>query len=142
MIMRRILIIFATFLLLPISFTMAADTPIDVVRKFCQLDYEGARLSSEGFKKLQPLIAYPDEPGWDIAIGIRSFKIKSENIHGNKAEVVVEYDIDQSWPPGLDIGNTEVVELVKSNGIWKIEKYIDYPRVSSKVLCTKYDKCK
>ena len=45
-------------------------------------------------KTIQPLIAYPAEPGWDVAIGIRSFRIKSENIHGNKAEVVVEYDID------------------------------------------------
>ena len=121
---------------------MAADTPTEVVRKFCQFDSQGARLTSDGYQKIQPLIAYPAEPGWDIVIGIRDFKIKSENIHGKKAEVVVKYDIDQSWPPGLNMGNTEIIELIESNGIWRIAKYIDYPRVSSEVLCTKFYKCK
>ena len=140
--MRRIFTIISVALLLNYSFAMAADTPSEVVRKFCQLDYQGSRLSSDGFKAIKSLIAYPEEPGCYIAIGIRSFKIKSEKIHGNKAEVVVEYDIDQSWPSGIDVGNTEVAKLVKSNGIWRIEKYIEYPRVSSEVLCTKFRKCK
>jgi hypothetical protein len=139
--MRTIVAIIAVSLLLHISFAIAADTPSEVVRKFCQLDYQGARLSSDGFIKIQPLIAYPEEPAWDLAIGIKGYKITNENIDGKKAEVVVEYEIDQIVPSDLGILDTEVVELIQSNGVWKIERYVDYPRVSSAVLCTKYKKC-
>ncbi|CAB1076125.1 hypothetical protein D1AOALGA4SA_3923 [Olavius algarvensis Delta 1 endosymbiont] len=140
--MKKRLILVITALLFPTSMTMAADTPAEVVRKFCELDFQGARLTSDGYETIQPLIAYPAEPGWDIAIGIKGYEIKSEKIQGNKAEVIVEYDIDQSWPPDLNVCNPEVIEIVRSKDIWKIEKYIDYPRVSAEVLCTKFHKCK
>jgi hypothetical protein len=121
---------------------IAAETPSDVVRKFCQLDYEGARLSSVTYKKIIPLVAYPEEPGWDIVIGIRSYEIKKEQIQRNKAEVIVVYDLERSWPPGIRPNNREVIKLVKVDGVWRIEEYITYPRVSLEVLCKEFNRCK
>ena len=140
--MQRALIAFVVVLYLPISMGIAAETPSDVVRKFCQLDYEGARLSSDTYKKIIPLVAYPEEPGWDIVIGIRSYEIKNEHIQGNKAEVIVKYDIDRSWPPGIRPNNREVVKLVKLDGIWRIEEYVTSLRVSVEILCKEFNRCK
>ena len=57
-------------LLIPIRFVFAADTPAEIVHKFCELDFAGARLSSDRYETITPLVAYTEEPGWDIVIGI------------------------------------------------------------------------
>ena len=120
---------------------MADESPSEVVRKFCQLDYEGARLSSEAYSAILPLIAYPAEPGWDTAVGIKGYALKKEMINGDVAEVVVEYDIDQIWPEGDPPNREETIKLVKYGHVWKIQEYILYPRVSTIVLCKEHAQC-
>ena len=120
---------------------MAEESPSEVVKRFCQLDYEGARLSSETYSAIQPLIAYPAEPGWDTAVGIKGYALKKEMINGDVAEVMVEYEIDQIWPEGDLPSRQETFKLVKYGPAWKIQEYIMYPRVSAIVLCKKHSQC-
>ena len=133
-----ILIIFAA------SQSYASETPSGVVAEFCKLDFEGHRLSSAAYEPIKPLIMYLAEPGWDIVLGVHSYELSSETIEGNIAKVIVHYEIDRSWP--VDIGDiskykTETFMLAQENGFWKISKYIQFPRVSSELLCSKYKYC-
>lgn len=121
--------------------SMAEESPSEVVRKFCMLDYEGARLSTKTYSAILPLIAYPAEPGWDTVVGIRGYALKNEMINGDVAEVVVEYEIDQIWPEGDLPNRQETFKLVKYGDAWKIQEYIIYPRVSAIVLCRNHSRC-
>ena len=141
--MKKITVIFSILLIgISINTCMAGDTPSEVVRKFCQFDFEGARLSSKTYSDIVPLISYPEEPGWDTVISITGYTIKKEKIFGNNAEVIVEYNIDQSWPAGVTIPNIEVIKLAQYDGAWRIKEYVMYPRVSKDVLCKKFKRCK
>ncbi len=106
-----------------------------VVERFCRLDFEGARLSTDAYQPILSLISYPAEPGWDRAIGITWYKIKSVSVEDNEAEVTVNYSI-----PGientLDLKEyeTENIKLKKINGCWKISEYIQLPRPSIELL--------
>lgn len=86
------------FALLFTAENSVAETPKDVVAAFCQLDFERNRLSSDKYKSIKPLVAYPEEPGWDTAFGIQNYEIKEEIIDNSSAKVIVQYEIDRSWP--------------------------------------------
>jgi len=139
--MDKTIITIILALCLSASSSMAEDSPSEVVRKFCQLDYEGARLSSKTYSAILPLIAYPAEPGWDTAVGIKGYSIKNEMIVDDAAEVVVKYAIDQILHAGDPPRSEEKFVLVKHGHDWKINEYISYPRVSAIVLCNEYSQC-
>jgi hypothetical protein len=108
------------------------------------MDFNGNRLASETYYEIAEIVSYPAEPGWDIAIGIHSYKIVSEKIEGNTAKVTVHYVIDRSWPSSFDNYKEyqeEVFLLNKVGGEWKISMFISYPRVSKSLLCLKYNYC-
>jgi hypothetical protein len=65
--------------------------PLDIVKRYCELDYDGARLKSESFPAMDKLQSWKVEPGWDQTIIVKSFTIKSHTIHGTSAVVSVEY---------------------------------------------------
>ena len=141
---RIIVATFGILALLPAPRSLAADTPKEVVARFCQLDFEGHRLSSDTYSPIEPLIMYPAEPGWDTMLGVQSFKISGEKIEGNTAKVIVSYEIDRSWPE--DVGDTseyksETFNLNRVNSTWRISEYVVYPRVSTDLLCSKYKFC-
>jgi len=132
------------FLAFPTSIA-AGEKPSDIVKKFCELDFSGHRLNGVKYKKIIPLVNYPDEPSWDTAISIKSYILESEKIDGNKAFIKVKYQIIGSWPAelsGINKYSEELFELEKFNDEWKIIKYIVYPRVSSQVMCSEYKYCK
>ena len=51
------------------------STPESVIKKFYQADFEGAKLSSEGYKRIKPLITWEHEPGWDLVFITKEAKI-------------------------------------------------------------------
>lgn len=77
------------FALFSASQSLAADTPKEVVARFCQLDFEGHRLSSATYIPIESLIIYPAEPGWDAMLGVHSYEITDEKIEGNDAKIIV-----------------------------------------------------
>jgi hypothetical protein len=139
--MKNIILLLAMIIGLSVCSAVAAASPSEVVRQFCQLDFDGARLSSVAYTTILPLIAYPEEPGWDTVIGIKGFKIEQESIFADLAEVVVIYEVDQSWPSGINTSSKETIKLVRERGAWKIKEYLAYPRVSSVLLCENYNLC-
>ena len=124
-------------------------SPKQVIEKFCILRAEGKYF---GYKSpYWNLVIWSDEPGWDQSIMISKFKIGNVEVNGNKAKVVVSYDVlahvwnDESFWPKSDIkikeyfkeylkdkdkklvnvtndGNIEVTyELIKGEKGWKID---------------------
>lgn len=120
----------------------------EVVDKYCQLDLQGARLSSSNnYDEIRRLMAWQenqDEPGWDCFLIISGYSILKELVNDNTATVSVKYDV-----LAMSCGDIMLIEkrnlseivdfnLVKVNNTWKIEKYIVYPRVSDNAAITHY----
>lgn len=145
--LKKIRIIGVAIVLLSLfasTLCFAAESPKEVVTRFCELDFEGHRLSSNTYTQIAPLIMYPEEPGWDRVLGIHEYEITSETIEGKTAKVTVRYEIAGVWPQNIEIKNeyrNDTFNLNQENGAWKISEYIPYPRVSSSLLCTKYKLC-
>jgi hypothetical protein len=145
--MNKTIIFTAVIMIFTLFFSTekaVAETPKEVVAAFCKLDFEGNRLSSEKYKNIKSLVSYPDEPGWDTVIGIHGYEIKKEKIENASAEITVEYEIDRQWPnnpSNKEKYKTETFHLKQENSKWKITKYIMFPRVSSKILCTEHGYC-
>ena len=142
--MKRLLFLFAAFILFTASLCFAGESPSEVVAHFCELDFKGHRLSSATYAPIEALIIYPAESGWDTVLGVRSYAIQSESIEGNTATVVVRYEIDRSWPDEIKDTSKYQVEtfsLLQENDSWKLTKYIMLPRVSSELLCKQYKFC-
>ena len=134
----------ATIFLSVATSSFAENSPKAVVSMFCKPDFEGHRLGSSAYAPIKPLVMYQAEPGWDTALGIRSYEILNEKIEGDTAEVSVRYDIDRSWPDDIgDVGRYRIATFTLSRmaGVWKIAKPVVFPRVSSKLLCSEYKFC-
>lgn len=69
----------------------ASDTPESVVRAYCQLDFDGARMRSQSYDAVSKLILWHTEPGWDQSYVVRNFQIISVKKNGSRAAVKVEY---------------------------------------------------
>jgi hypothetical protein len=110
-------------------------SPKEVVKAYCQLDLQGARLASSGFPELANLYAWEEEPGWDTAIIVKSFQVKSVKTNGNNATVVVEY-VQLGNMAGetltLKQGDDQIsFKLKKSSGSWRIVAPVMAPHVSA-----------
>ena len=51
-----------------------AANPQAVLNNFLKLDFDGARLDSDGFKKVFPLTDWKDAPGYDSSVIGASFQ--------------------------------------------------------------------
>jgi hypothetical protein len=119
-------------------------TPQDVLNKFLKLDYDGARLDSDGFKKVFPLTDWEDAPGYDSSIIVRSYKAGLPRISGAEAKIEVTYEV-----VGMIAGNTMweaysgdsasetfkdqiriSYELILKNGRWKVHGPNEVPHIS------------
>jgi hypothetical protein len=125
-------------------FVFASGTPKEVVEKYCEYDFNGARLSSSATSKYQNLISYEEEPGWDTVIAVSEYEVGTEEVNGNTAVVIVTYEIIKAWPSPLENiaeYQTAKVKLILMDGHWKVSKYINYPRVGSELLCNNLRFC-
>ena len=80
------------------SFSQQADQnrgPSYVVERFCQLDFNGVRLSSATRGPIDSLLAeeYGFEPGWDAVLVINGYHITRVESVGDSASVHVKYDL-------------------------------------------------
>lgn len=105
--------------------------PKRVVEQFCKLDANGARLSTEGWKKIAPFVTWSAEmhdeimPGEHINI-IKKYRVKNVVIFNAKAKVDVEYIIlgltdTFTFFPSEQQVITVSYDLVLQNNTWRIK---------------------
>jgi hypothetical protein len=106
--MKRVTLIMISILIIgvgtPTSNISAAETkqkipesPRDLTLHFLKLDFEGARLGSDDYRKsgIAEFIV-PGEymsPGWDMAIVIRKYEIEKTRPKSDRVAVTVKYDV-------------------------------------------------
>jgi len=111
-----------------------ASSPKAVVNRYCSLDFRGARLSSEGFPSMASLYTWEVEPGWDEAVVVKTFLIKSYEIEGQRAIVRVQYARLGTF--GAESFDAEkksediTFNLIKQKGSWRITSPVIPPHVS------------
>ena len=71
----------------------ASQDPIAIVEEFCQEDFNGARLYQGSRSKLDSLISWVGESGWDMSVIVGGYKISDINSFGDSVKVRVEYDV-------------------------------------------------
>lgn len=134
-------------LLMSRSYAFDGLSPSDVVRNYCELDGNGARLSSVDYYEVRRLMAWDDdrdEPGWDSFKVISGYEILGEKIEGDSATVKVKYNIVAGGDfLGLDVNKTsETVDifLKKKAGGWRVETYVPLPRIYIDTAIAQYRK--
>lgn len=79
-----------------LSTASASDPPLSgpesIVREFCQRDFNGERTRSDTSARIEKLVLWEREPGWDTVTVVKSFRILSSRKINKKAIVVVEFD--------------------------------------------------
>ncbi|WP_157209916.1 hypothetical protein [Marinimicrobium agarilyticum] len=132
----RMLCIFSVFLTVALSANDGMTSPVDTVEKFCELDFQGARLSADGYKDISGLVvSINGEPGWDTVFVTNSFKVVSEDTEDQQGLVTVEYSFWGEASVAGVIANESVSQYqfelrMDSDGVWRIENIPPYPRVS------------
>jgi len=56
------------------------------------MDFDGARTRSDTFSRVNHLVLWPTEPGWDTVTVVKDFRIVSSRKSGKTATVIVEFD--------------------------------------------------
>lgn len=110
------------------------STPEEVVRKFCQLDAEGKRLSGDTMSDILGLVTWI-ETGAEVIFVISGFEVGKAIIADSMAKVPVEYHrlgstdgIEFSEIPRKKI-TSYIYKLVKQNNMWKIQEPVSAPHV-------------
>jgi len=113
-------------------------SPAEVVRQYCQFDMNGARLSSQSLyaDKIDALVTWPVEPGWDSAVLVGGFIVVRAHPGQHISNVAVRYTVlgqmaasrvTAATHPG---GDLVTFVLVKSGNEWKIKRPLIPPHVS------------
>jgi hypothetical protein len=135
---------FGLFLFFVATACGQASTPEVVLGKFLKLDFEGARLDSDGFKKVFPLTDWKDAPGYDSSIIVRDYNAGPPQVQGGHAKIVVTYDVvgmiagNTMWEPYAGNPASEAFkdqvkisyELILKNGTWKVHGPNEVPHIS------------
>ncbi len=123
-------------------------TAEETVRRFCELDFEGARLSSDTDYRVKPLVAWSRTPDTDPVYLISAFEVVDSETTGDRARVTVRYDVINvmgvTWKapeapnPAIRMdgdGNRTVdFTLEKQRGAWRIVAPELTPHASPKAL--------
>jgi hypothetical protein len=86
--------------------------PQSVVRRFCQVDGLGQRVSIAGWNDVAPLVSWAFEPAWDHALLIAGYEVGSPHaVEGHEAALAVEvrYQV-VAKVSALGVDNTTTVE--------------------------------
>lgn len=132
--LRLILIVGWVYLSPLLLFAQKSIPPAEVVRAFCKLDFEGARLEAANYPKIAKLYSWKGEPGWDTALIVKSFRVKPVANNGNTASVIVEYT-QYGELAGEEFhlkegANAARFKLKKISGSWRIIAPVIPPHVS------------
>lgn len=112
-------------------------SPAEVVRQYCKLDSEGARLSSQNpyLDNIFSLATWQDEPGWDSATVTRGFAITQARAGRATSAVTVRYEVLGNMSGTSVVASRQHIQLVtfvlrKSTAGWKIDRPLIRPHVS------------
>ena len=138
------LLIFTLVLFFVATVSAQTSSPQVVLDKFLKLDFDGARLDSNGMKRVFPLTDWKDMPGYDSSIIVRGYKAEAPQIRGAAAKIAVTYDVvgmiagNTMWEPYADNPSSETFkdqvkisyELILKNGSWKVHGPDEVPHIS------------
>jgi hypothetical protein len=121
-----------------ISDELSKLSPEEVVKLYCDLDYNGGRSGQESdviHCKMWFLVNWFEEPGWDTGVIIDGYEIKDKSIKTTTATISVVYRVI-----GIFSGDEILMlgpfyqlvnfQLIKSNKGWKINQPIISPHIS------------
>lgn len=140
-------IVVAAMCMLSMTSSFGDDlSPSEVVKRYCELDANGARLSSETYGDVRQLMAWEDdrdEPGWDGLKVIDGFEVIREEITGKEAKVVVRYNIlAEGGVYELDVQKTSEdleIALVRRPDGWRLVNYVPLPRIYINTAIDRYN---
>lgn len=141
------LLTFVLFVFVVANANGQAPTPQVVLDRFLKLDFDGARLDSNGMKQVFPLTDWKDMPGYDSAIIVRGYKAEPPQIRSGEATIVVTYDVvgliagNTMWEPYAANPSSESFkdqvkisyQLILKKGSWKIHGPDEVPHISIQV---------
>jgi len=131
---------FACCLTLPAQ----AQEPKAIVQQYCQADYKGTRLDGGSWRNIADLILWDNEPGWDSAVIVGSYRVNDiVSQDDSVATVRVEYEVlgvleGASWRPVLRDNPQHSIlsrwaetdfELVHTSTGWRIRSPVMLPHV-------------
>ncbi|MCM2357751.1 MAG: hypothetical protein NDI77_06355 [Geobacteraceae bacterium] len=125
------------FLLLNTGIAIGStEIPAEIVKRYCSADLNGARLSSNAYNAVRPLVYWNDEPGWDHSFVISGFDvIKSKKTTNGEVIVEVTYNVIAilNGDELLTYNFVELVDFVlaKKGKEWRIVRPIVPPHVSA-----------
>jgi len=110
-------------------------TASELLQAYCALDFDGARLSSTTFERVNSMVAWAQEPGWDAVKLVEGFTLGAPQASGNRIEIPVFYEVvgAAEGPQVTRFGKqveTVKFELESAGGTWKIVGPIIPPHVS------------
>jgi hypothetical protein len=140
-------IIAAAVAMLVVVFQLACSNgdlkgPEKVVDSYCTLDFNGARLTDTA--EIEKLTTFKNEPGWDICVVCKSYRIGSSQIRQGSASVVVRYSLFGELD-GSDFNEKSEDEIItftlkRSKQGWKIISPLMPPHVSKNSMIQHFQK--
>jgi len=107
-----------------LSVIEAAESALRIVRRYCQLDSEGARLGGGSDGQIQELSEWEEEPGWDSVVVIKSYRTKLQQIDATHTSVLVTYEeygkLEGNQFSAQQTSEEVVFTLTKVGSDWKI----------------------
>jgi hypothetical protein len=143
---HAVIIVIVSFILNCFSTVYANNsTPDSVVRKYYQADFDGVRLSAEGYKRIKPLISWENEPGWDLVFITKEANIeKIDYLTNDEAKVTIIYRVIGilNGDDLIEIEFNQMVTfvLVRTTTQWKIKQPIINPHVSQLAMSKHIEK--
>lgn len=109
-------------------------SPREVVKFFCGLDAEGARIEDTALRgEIHKLDAWDEEPGWDEVTVIRSFSVGDAESYGNFSHVEVKFTVIGTLTEGrlepMPPIQTVEFHLERRGKVWTIESPLYEPHV-------------
>ncbi len=116
-------------------------SPREVVQRFCELDFDGARLSSDTYGRIKTLVTWRKQTDMDPVYVISTFTVGDPVMVGDVVEVPVHYDIVRRmsvpWKPAADDvtdPSSVTFRLVRKGEGWVIDSPMLTPRSSAEAL--------
>ncbi len=113
--------------------------PMNLVNRYVELDYAGARLSSDTYGNISSLSAWEKEPGWDSAVIVSDYSLEV-----TPDGVAVTY-IEHGYCPGgmndIATENTVIFKLADTIDESVITEPLIEPHVSAELMCEKFKQC-
>ena len=119
--------------------SVAFSEPLNLVSQYVKLDYAGARLSSDTYRNVSSLTSWEEEPGWDSAVVVSSYKVEPTS-----DGVAVTYTTHGFCPGGMSESageSTVIFKTTESDSGLLIAAPMIRPHVSAELMCEKFKQC-